>query len=142
MKPVVLPLSIMAGLAYVLVSNTSNENNNELLAIRMSADQFNYTRIKQAVISLRALRQLDPEFWSPYLQALYDHAKPDKMYCCRTAPATSRLMFMKLRVFHDEDLGAVMYFAGVHNDPLAIPEDIRELFVAMRRNACDAGDVE
>ena len=100
-------------------------------------DAFNYTRTKNTVTKLRALQLHDPDFWGPYLQAVYDSAKPDAKYCCKTAPATSRLMFMKLKVFDDEDLGAVMYFARVHNDPLAIPEDIRDLFVAMRRNACD-----
>ena len=142
LSDVALLFSAIAGMALMLsVALMGHENNTDpawLLANRTGADTFNYTRIKQTVVSLRVLQQQDPDFWSPYLQAVYDNARPDKKYCHlgNTAPATSLLMFLQIIVFHGEDLSAVMYFAGVHNDARDIPEEIRDLFVAMRRNAC------
>ena len=136
-KPVVFLLLLVAGPGLFYLTTSPQQHPTHSLAERTAAGGFNYTRIKQAVVSLRALQQLDPDFWGPYLQALYNIAKPDaKYHSCKTPPATSRLMFMKLIVFNDEDLGAVMYFAGVHKDASTIPDEIRDLFVAMRRNAC------
>jgi len=133
----------IAAVCFVLVLAAFHNQNNDsskpanLLARRVVAGGFNYTSIKQTVVSLRALQELDPDYWSPYLQAVYDNAKPNKKYCSPRAPAYSQLVFMKHIVFHgQEDDEAVMYFVGLQKDSRALNKDIRDLFVAMRRNVC------
>ena len=130
-------LAVASVMLVVLTSTVLQSNQSvQTLAQRVAADSFNYTRIKQTVASLRALQETDPDFWSPYLQAVYDNAVPNKKHCGEPAPAYSLLVFMRHIEFHGEDDNAVMYFAGLQNDPRAIPADVRDLFVAMRRNAC------
>ena len=129
-------LALVALVAFATIMHSNHTNETQTLAQRIATESFNYTRIKQTVASLRALQEMDPDFWSPYLQAVYDNAVPNKKHCGEPAPAYSLLVFMRHIEFHGEDDNAVMYFAGLQNDPRAIPADVRDLFVAMRRNAC------
>jgi len=129
-------LALVALVAFATIMHDTNETPVQILAQRIATESFNYTRIKQTVASLRALQETDPDFWSPYLQAVYDNATPNKKHCTEPAPAYSLLVFMKHIEFHGEDDNAVMYFAGIQKDPREIRSDVRDLFVAMRRNAC------